>query len=68
MQEGGDTIKTNDVTIASQCSVNNLYHLVGLLPKWNGPISVGKEDFATVLQYHVVSRIILTRDFKILFV
>ena len=29
-----------DVTLATQCSVNNLYHLIETLRRWNGPISV----------------------------
>nr|XP_002132013.1 beta-1,4-glucuronyltransferase 1 isoform X1 [Ciona intestinalis]XP_026689658.1 beta-1,4-glucuronyltransferase 1 isoform X1 [Ciona intestinalis] len=30
----------NDVTLVTQCSVNNLYHLIETLQLWKGPISV----------------------------
>ncbi|XP_038072767.1 beta-1,4-glucuronyltransferase 1-like [Patiria miniata] len=30
----------SDVTLITQCSVNNLYHLVDLVVRWQGPMSV----------------------------
>ncbi|XP_022083043.1 beta-1,4-glucuronyltransferase 1-like [Acanthaster planci] len=42
---GGIGRKTQDslpseVTLVTQCSVNNLYHLVDLVVRWRGPVSV----------------------------
>nr|XP_039251450.1 beta-1,4-glucuronyltransferase 1-like [Styela clava] len=42
MNVGNNDSKVNhsDITLASQCSVNNLHHLPELVARWNGPASV----------------------------
>ncbi|XP_033626682.1 beta-1,4-glucuronyltransferase 1-like [Asterias rubens] len=38
-------LPNSDVTLITQCSVNNLYHLVDLVVRWKGPLSVAVFSF-----------------------
>jgi len=53
--------RDNDVTLLTQCSVNNLHYVTEMLQRWDGPISValfvpGRHAFTAALCLEMIAR------------